>query len=299
LIAVRNEGSVRTSDGVEIAFRDYGGRGRGLVLLHGVGANLAAMDYWAARLGAGRRAVALDIRFCGQSSDPDCFRWEDTVLDVEAVVDGLALGAVDVVGHSLGGMVAGLYGGDHEESRVVSVDGFGPGVVSQGDASTRAQFDDFITAMLESFHAMTAEPETGNRRWRDAEIDRLCDAISSMGYGAPNVRQVAERQFVVRPDGTFRRHPARQFFDDAFAAAAGRNVLRMYRDCRAPLLLIRCSESGAPAILDEEIDDLAAANPRVETHRLPITHLAPAWDALDEVVALVADFFERIPTSAP
>ena len=71
---------------------------------------------------------------------------------------------------------------------------------------------------------------------------------------------------------------------DAFADDGEADILRMYRHTRAPTLIIRCTESGAPAVLDQELDALTAANEAVQVLRLPLTHLAPAWDAIDDVV---------------
>ena len=94
-------------DGTRIAYREHGGGGRPVVLLHGGGANLVSMDQFAERLGD-RRRVAVDLRACGQSDDPPRFRLEDAASDIGAVVEHLELGPIDLIGHSLGGFVAGL-----------------------------------------------------------------------------------------------------------------------------------------------------------------------------------------------
>jgi hypothetical protein len=44
-------------------------------------------------------------------------------------------------------------------------------------------------------------------------------------------------------------------------------------------------------VLDAELDALAATNPSVRVLRLPLTHLAPARDAIDEVVVEIEHFF--------
>ncbi len=280
-------------DGVRIAFRDHGGAGRGLVLLHGGGANLESMDQYAALLGEGRRTVAIDARGFGQSGDPEHFRLPDVAEDVSEVVAALAMGPVDVVGHSLGGFVAGFFATEHSDTRVVSIDGFGPGSVSLGTEVERDEFRSFQAGNKGSFLAMTTPPEVGDRAWRDAQVEVLCEILPAIGYLAPNARRVAERNFVDNHDGTFRRHPARLVFEDAFSDDAELDVLRMYRQVRSPTLIIRCTESGAPPVLDLELASLAAANPLVEVVRLPLTHLAPAWEALDRVGPVINEFFER------
>ena len=288
-----NDGTLVMRDGTEVAYRDHGGTGPGLVLLHGGGANLESMDQYAERLGAQRRAVAMDARCCGQSGDPAHFRLADVADDVQEVATVLDLGVIDVVGHSMGGFVAGLHATRHHPRRIVSIDGFGPGTVSSGSDADRDEFRAFQAAMKASFFAMTAPPETGDRAWRDQQVEQLCEVLPAIGYTAPNVRRMAERNFVAMADGSFRRHPARRLFENAFDDEGGLDVLRMYRHVRCPTLLIRCTESGAPPVLALELDALAGANPLVDVRSVPLTHLAPAWDALDLVADLVAEFLRE------
>ena len=287
------DGSLSARDGVRIAYRDHGGTGRGLVLLHGGGANLESMDQFAERLGEGRRTVAIDARACGQSGDPDHFRLVDVAEDVAEVATALDLGPIDVVGHSMGGFVAGFYGTEHPDARVVSVDGFGPGTVVLGNEADRESFRQFQAESKSAFLEMTAPPEVGDRAWRDAQVEALCAILPRIGYTAPNARRMAERNFVESGDGTFRRHPARLLFEDAFADDGELDVLRMYRHVKCPTLVIRCTESGAPPVLDQELARLEATNALVEVVRLPLTHLAPAWDALETVAEVIDDFFAR------
>jgi len=49
-------------------------------------------------------------------------------------------------------------------------------------------------------------------------------------------------------------------------------------------------------VLDQELAGLCEANPLVEVAHLALTHLAPAWDALEEVAAVIEDYFSRTPT---
>ena len=65
------------------------------MLLHGGGANLVSMDQYAERLGADRTVVSLALRACGQSADPDRFRWADAVGDVESLVEALEIAIIE------------------------------------------------------------------------------------------------------------------------------------------------------------------------------------------------------------
>jgi pimeloyl-ACP methyl ester carboxylesterase len=205
----------------------------------------------------------------------------------------LELGPVDVVGHSMGSFVAGFYGTDHPGARIASIDGFGPGAVTVGSPTDRESFQSFQHGMQAAFFAMTEPPSTGDRTWRNAQIDVMCATFPSSGYTAPNAREMAERNFVERDDGTFERRPPRHLFADAFEDDGDADVLRMYRHARGPTLIIRCTESGAPPVLDEELAVLTGANPQVEVVRMSLTHLAPAWDALEDVAEEIERFLAR------
>ena len=126
---------------------------------------------------------------------------------------------------------------------------------------------------------MTEPPEVGDGAWRAQQVEVLC--------------QVFPR--IALDDGRFHRRPPRHLFADAFEDDGDADILRMYRDVDCPTLIIRCTESGAPAVLDEELDGLVAANPFVSVLQLPLTHLAPAWDALDEVASHIEEFLEAHP----
>jgi pimeloyl-ACP methyl ester carboxylesterase len=234
----------------------------------------------------------MDVRCCGQSGDAARFRLEDAASDIAALVEALDLGPVDVVGHSMGGFVGGFYGTATPSARVVSIDGFGPGMVTVGTARERAEFRGFQDGMRAAFFAMTAPPESGDAEWRRQQVEVLCDVFPRIGYTAPNARVMAERNFVELADGSYQRRPPRHLFADAFADDGELDILRMYRHTAAPTLIIRCTESGAPRVLDVELDALAAANEAVGVLRLPLTHLAPAWDAIDQVVAAVEAFLD-------
>lgn len=292
------DGFVVAADGTRIAYRDHGGEGPPLVLLHGGGANLESMDQYAERLRQSHRCVAIDVRCCGHSGDPARFRLVEAAADVETVTQGLRLGAVDVLGHSLGGFVGGYYGSSHP-ARVVSTDGFGPGMVTVGTAAQRREFRSFQHGMREAFFAMTAGPEAGDERWRDEQVEQLCSVFPQIGYTAPNARVMAERNLVAVGEGRWTRRPPRHLFRDAFEDDGEADVLRMYRHVQGPTMIIRCTRSDAPPVLDVALDELSSTNPNVSVVPMPFTHLQPAWDTIDEVVALVQPFLTQPGPGGP
>ena len=60
-----------TPDGVEIAYRDYGGDGPDVVLLPGIGGNLEAEHETALLLSGRWRIVSVDPRGIGQSGESE------------------------------------------------------------------------------------------------------------------------------------------------------------------------------------------------------------------------------------
>ncbi|MFC4068023.1 alpha/beta fold hydrolase [Actinoplanes subglobosus] len=111
---------------VQLAVRDFGGDDPPLLLVHGAGGNLAQMTTLARALRPHHRVVTLDLRGHGRSADGD-WSWDAALGDLAAVCVQLELDRPAVVGHSLGGMLAALWGQRHPESPgVVSLDGNPP-----------------------------------------------------------------------------------------------------------------------------------------------------------------------------
>ncbi|MEV4276241.1 alpha/beta fold hydrolase [Actinoplanes xinjiangensis] len=111
---------------VQLAVRDFGGDDPPLLLVHGAGGNLAQMTTLARALRPHHRVVTLDLRGHGRSADGD-WSWDAALGDLAAVCVQLDLERPAVVGHSLGGMLAALWGQRHPESPgIVSLDGNPP-----------------------------------------------------------------------------------------------------------------------------------------------------------------------------
>jgi pimeloyl-ACP methyl ester carboxylesterase len=109
---------VKLRTGVEIELEDHGEGDRPFVLVHGF---TGSRDDWLERLpdlARFGRTLALDLRGHGGSTktgDRASYCFEQLIDDLAALHDALDLGAWDLLGHSLGGMVAMRFALAHPE----------------------------------------------------------------------------------------------------------------------------------------------------------------------------------------
>src|ERR1700736_5322678 len=95
-------------DGRRIGYDDSGGAGVPVVLLHGFPLDRTVWDEQLAALAAaGARAIAIDLRGCGESEPSDGPALMEALAgDVAGVLDVLNVERAALVGHSIGGYVA-------------------------------------------------------------------------------------------------------------------------------------------------------------------------------------------------
>jgi pimeloyl-ACP methyl ester carboxylesterase len=161
---------VRSFDGTRIAYAVQGA-GPAVLLLHGFAAdhvlNWARPGVIDALTRAGRRVIATDARGHGASDkphDPDRYAGNAMARDAQAVLDHLGVEQVDVVGYSMGAMVAARLVPDEPRTGALVLGGVG---------------------------ATVAPPRTGGRAPEAIAAALLAEDPASI----PNVAGKAFRQF--------------------------------------------------------------------------------------------------------
>ena len=96
-----------TVDGLNFHYRDWGGSGEPIVLLHGLASTSHIWDMVAPILAQNHAVIAVDQRGHGESDKPnDGYDIESVTKDAIGIIDKLGIEKPLVVGHSWGGSVA-------------------------------------------------------------------------------------------------------------------------------------------------------------------------------------------------
>src|SRR5262245_276193 len=107
------EGRVATNR-LSLHYRDWGGEGRPIVLLHGLASNARIWDLVAPRLTGAGRVIAINQRGHGGSDRPeDGYAFEDVTADLAGAINALGLEKPIIVGHSWGANVAVCFAVEH------------------------------------------------------------------------------------------------------------------------------------------------------------------------------------------
>jgi pimeloyl-ACP methyl ester carboxylesterase len=183
-------------DGIEIAYQEWGEPTRSppVVLHHGfvadANANWVATGVLDALLAAGRRVIAPDARGHGASGkphDPARYGEQRMARDLVALLDVCGEPQVDLVGYSMGAIVALLFASEDRRVRRLVVGGVGSGVIECGGVDRRAVPNEAI------IDALSVEDPTGIQMPQAAAFRTLADAL-----GADREALVAQASSIYR-----------------------------------------------------------------------------------------------------
>jgi pimeloyl-ACP methyl ester carboxylesterase len=188
--------SFTTSDGIAIAYQEWGERASlpPVVLHHGfvvdADANWVAPGVVRALVAAGRHVVAPDARGHGGSGkphDPRFYGEQRMARDIAALLEVIGSGQIDLVGYSMGAVVALIFASEDERVRRLVVGGVGAGVIECGGVDRRAMSNESVIEALSA-----ADPAALGGSGASA-FRALADAL-----GADRMALVAQAKSVFR-----------------------------------------------------------------------------------------------------
>jgi pimeloyl-ACP methyl ester carboxylesterase len=185
-----------SDDGLSIAWHEWDGTGVPVVLQHGfvssTRGNWVDTGVVDALVGAGHHVVGIDARGHGGSDHPHDARYYGEAAmahDVRSVVDDLGVAAYDLVGYSMGAIIALLVAAEDHRVRRLVVGGVGAGVVELGGLDTRAvgSTDALVHALTTDDPSSLDRSVIGFRKMADANgSDRLALAAhASVRHATP------------------------------------------------------------------------------------------------------------------
>jgi len=226
----RDDYAVLPERGLRLHYRDWGGDGPPLVLLHGLSSSKRIWDMTAPLLVDRFRVVALDQRSHGRSDQPDDgYGFDDVTADLAAFIETLGIDSPAIVGHSWGANVALTYAAANPDAvrSIVLVDG---GVVDLSQHGTWEQAEPRMRPP--EIDGTPVETFVGfMRRWpqlKDIWSDQLRDMVLA--------------NFDVREDGTIARRLTIENHMKIARAIFDLRPADLLADLACPLLVISCQQ---------------------------------------------------------
>jgi pimeloyl-ACP methyl ester carboxylesterase len=232
-----------------------------LLCVHGLSANLSAFTYIAEQLASTQRqVVAVDLRGRGRSeiTPPGTYGLDSHAQDILEVADQLGCYEFDVVGWSLGALIA-MRVAAQRRARLRTVT-----LIDHAGPSNPAALIP-VGLSLDRLGAAVSDPATYLRAIRDTGP---IDAWSS--FWDAHFAYELER----RPDGKWTPTTSR--------AAAGEDMYRLWRsdwaahwrELKMPTALVRAMRpiNGALFVTDQTVRALMDANPAIRVSDLPLSN---------------------------
>ena len=227
-----------TVNGLDFHYRDWGGSGRSLVLLHGLASTCHIWDLAAPILSGDYAVVALDQRGHGESAKPDeGYHFASVARDLMGFIRGMGLERPIIAGHSWGGDVALEFAVAHppETSGLCFVDG--------GMIEPSARYP-----TLEETREQMAPPVlTG------MTVDQFLERIRSGNQAnmmTPRVEEAILANFAVLEDYTIRPQLSRENHIRIIEALWEHHPPQLYPRVECPVLLMPARQSGNPAMAE-------------------------------------------------
>ena len=222
-----------TLPGLRLAFREYAGDGRAIVLLHGVASNARIWLPVAPLLSPRFHVLAVDQRGHGRSDTPDTgYDFSTVAGDVLEFIDALGLERPVIAGHSWGGNVALEFAATHRDriAGLVLIDGgFMEMSARPGMTWERAEVE---LAPPDLTHLTPAQLVQGAKQWELGAI--WSDAAEAALLG----------NFFVTEAGTIRPYLSRANHMQVVRALWEQRPSELYGKVRCPVLFVLAEREG-------------------------------------------------------
>ena len=265
------------ADGARLHYVDWGTPEQPpVLLLHGGSAHARWWDFVVPYLVERYRCIALDLRGHGESGWPATgdYSLAAHAGDVAALVAGLALPGVAVVGHSFGGFVAMVYARDagRHLSGLVIVDSR----ARIGERSAR-----LLQALRKLPHPRYASLAEAAQRFR------LMPASTT---AEPSVLAHVVRHAVIQTaDGTY----TLKFDRRALSGAPAQDLTPALAAVQCPILAVRGAQSEV--VSAAALAEFPAANPRARTAEVAGAHHHVMLDRPAELARAIRAFLDARP----
>jgi pimeloyl-ACP methyl ester carboxylesterase len=246
------DGSVPYQRG-RVAYRDFGGPGPAVMLVHGVGGNLAHWGRVAPLLQDRYRLIAIDLPSHGASTAPADYSFDHDLGAVDDVRQRLSLDRPALVGHSYGGMLAVSLGarrpGDYRV--VVNIDGLG--FALDTDAGPESHAEEL---------PQQASVNEGDAAWLEAEISREVAEAAAIGLPLDRDGEMVRRAFQLADDGRWHSSPSIGRFLEIVRTFEALRLLPAYAATSCRTITVIAEQRYAA-----NADDAAGARRRVDQVR--------------------------------
>ena len=265
---------VAKSEGAEIAYSDEGQRaGVPLVLIMGLGGSAEEWgDDFLLELRRQRRVVRFHNRGVGLSSNTVTnFTFTHMARDVIAVIEALGLSEADVLGYSMGGMVAQRLVLDYPERvrrLVLMATHFGgPEVV---------QPQERVQPLFERRPPGESLPE---------QFRRFCSALAAPGFAEAHM-ELAERF----AEGRMRNPVSLPTYQAQMTSILSDDRSARVQDINVPTLVVHGDQDALVPVENGRL--LAGRVPGATLHILPGCGHLPTWEQPQPVLAVLARFLD-------
>ena len=221
--------------GLRMHYRDWGGSGQPILLLHGLASTCHIWDLVAPLLSESFAVVAPDLRGHGESGKPDDgYDFETVCSDVQGFMQALGLDSPVIVGHSWGASVA--------LEHAIAYPGAARGIALVDGGTMELSRSPGLT--LERVKEVLAPPD-----FTGTTVDEFILMMRSRPL-SPEMNErftaMALTCFEVKEDRTFRARLRRQNHMQVLDAFWDHRPSELYPVVSCPVLLLPARQPGAP-----------------------------------------------------